>query len=78
VLNVNHLLGRNARGDRVQLIQPGLELGSLPGQVVVQHRLLQLAMGWVAWIEKLSLAMDGHGEFLAGQMGGADRGPGGV
>jgi hypothetical protein len=34
-------------------------------------------MGPVTQIEELGLAVHGHGEFLPGQVGGADRGPGG-
>ena len=33
-------------------------------------------MGRVAKVEELSPAVHGHGEFLPGQIGGADRGPG--
>src|SRR2546421_694560 len=70
-----HLLGRDARPDRVQLVQPGLELRSLPGQVVVQHRLAQLVPGLVLAAEELGPAVHGHGELLPGQVRGADRGP---
>src|SRR6516165_5193739 len=72
-----HFLGHDAGAERVQLIQPGLELRALPGQVVVEHGLAQFAAFRSAQIEQLGPAVHGHGQFLTRQVGRADRGPGG-
>jgi hypothetical protein len=67
-----HLLRYYAGPDRVLPAEPGLECWSLPGQIVVEHRLAQLTLRRVGHIEKLGPAVYGHGEFLTRQMGGAD------
>ncbi len=67
----------DAGADRVGLVQPGLELRPLQGQVVLQHGLPQLTALGRAQVEQLGLAVHGHGEFLTRQVAGADRGTGG-
>lgn len=60
-----HLVRRDAGGDRVGLIQPGLKGWALQRQVVVKHRLAQIATGRIQDVEQFGAAVRGDGEFLA-------------
>ena len=46
-----HFLRDDTRPDGIRFIQPGLELGALPGQVVVEHGLPQFPVGGILHVE---------------------------
>jgi len=67
-----HLLRRDTRPQRVLPVQPFGEPRSLQRQVMAEHRLAQLGVRRVGYVEELGPAVHGDGEFLARQVGGAD------
>jgi hypothetical protein len=72
-----HLGRGDPRRHPVDPVQPFRKRRSLPGHIVVQHRLPQLSRGRPVQVGQLGPAVHGDGKFLARHLRGADCWPGG-